>query len=426
MSAPLVEKGYINANTSPWWRAPDDAEDTPELRWPLNIEVFDAMRRQDSQVMSVLRAVTLPIRRTQWRIDPAGASDDVTNMVAEDLGLDVKGRPPRPGRTRDRFSWDEHLRMALTMLPFGHAFFEQVYRLDANRQVRLRKLAWRPPRTISKIDVAADGGLVAVEQYSNGTGKTTRIGVADLVAYVHEREGGNWLGQSLLRPAYKFWLLKDRALRTQSMTLDRNGLGIPVYKGAEPPAGLTGEDLKTWQQKELKAGLELAAAVRSGEDAGAAVPYKADLIMRGVEGHLPDSEKPIRYYDEQIARAVLAHFLNLGTETGSWALGSTFADFFTQSLQSVADAVADVTNQHVIEDLVDYNYGPDEPAPRLVFDEIGSKHPMTADAIRSLIDCGAITADQPLEDYLRDHLELPAADPATRRKGTGRNTNGDL
>lgn len=44
-----------------------------------------------------------------------------------------------------------------------------------------------------------------------------------------------------------------------------------------------------------------------------------------MSGDLPDTDAPIKYHDEQIARAVLAHFLNLGTQTGSWALGSTFA-----------------------------------------------------------------------------------------------------
>jgi hypothetical protein len=59
---------------------------------------------------------------------------------------------------------------------------------------------------------------------------------------------------------------------------------------------------------------------------------------------------------------VLAHFLNLGTETGSWALGSTFANFFTDSLNAVAAHIADVTQQHVVEDLVDLNWGPDAGA----------------------------------------------------------------
>jgi hypothetical protein len=308
--------------------------------------------------------------------------------------------------------------MSLLMLPFGHSIFEQVYRIDEAGFARLRKLAWRPPRTISKIDVAADGGLVAIEQHTSQAGamKGPRIGVDHLVLYVNDREGGNWLGQSLLRPAYKYWLLKDRLLRVQSQTVDRNGLGVPVYEGSKIPDTVSTSERATREQDELDKGLKLAQGFRSGDNAGAAIPNSAKLTLKGVEGDLPDADKPIRYYDEQIARAVLAHFLNLGTETGSWALGSTFADFFTLSLQTVAMQIADVTTQHVIEDLVDLNWGPNEPAPRLVFDEIGSRHPATAEAIRALIECGALKADDPLEAYLRNQYTLPASDPKTARE----------
>jgi hypothetical protein len=65
-------------------------------------------------------------------------------------------------------------------------------------------------------------------------------------------------------------------------------------------------------------------------------PARRDAGAEGCDGTLPSTDEPIRYHDEQIARAVLAHFLNLGTETGSWALGSTFANFFTDSLNAVA------------------------------------------------------------------------------------------
>src|SRR5207245_4191509 len=137
-----------------------------------------------------------------------------------------------------------------------------------------------------------------------------------------------------------------------------------------------------WQKSEKDAGLKIATGFRAGEAAGASIPNGANLALIGVTGKLPDTDGPIRYHDEQIARAVLAHFLNLGTETGSWALGSTFADFFTLSLQSLADQMADTANQHIVEDLVDWNWGPDEPAPRIVFDEIGSRHEATAEALK--------------------------------------------
>lgn len=417
---PVSERGYSSASATSWWQMAAGDDETPELRWPSSVDVYNRMRRQDAQVMSVLRAVMLPIRRTAWRVDPAGSKVTVAKFVADELGLPVVGRPEKPaGRTRDRFSWADHLQLALLMLPFGHSFFEQVYRIDDAGKARLRKLAWRPPSTVSNVEVATDGGLVAVHQYGRGpTGKEIVLPVDRIVAYVNDREGANWFGTSLLRPAYKFWLLKDRALRTQAQTLDRNGLGVPVYYGAQPPDGVlvNPDDAEQWQEDDLAAGKALASAFRAGDNSGAAVPFSAKLKLQGVEGTLPNADPVIRYYDEQIARAVLAHFLNLGTETGSWALGSTFADFFTLSLQTVAMQVADVATQHVVEDLVDLNFGESEPAPRIVFDEIGSRHPATADAIKMLVDCGAVTPDEPLDRHLRTTYGLPEADPATARR----------
>lgn len=425
MAVPTSEKGYAATAGGSWWSAGVDEEETPELRWPLNVAVYDRMRRQDAQVISVLRAVTLPIRRTAWRLDGTGCRPEVVDLVAADLGLPVVGRQDGPPtRTRDRFSWAEHLRLALLMLAFGHSVFEQVYRIDTGGLARLRKLGWRPPRTISKVDVAADGGLVAIEQHAAQAGGAHRMTVDRLVVYVNEREGGNWLGQSLLRSAYKNWLLKDRLLRIQAMSQDRNGLGIPVYTASKQPETLAPEEYQRREKEELAAGLAIAKGYRAGESAGASVPNGAALELKGVTGTLPDAEKPIRYHDEQIARAVLAHFLNLGTQTGSWALGSTFADFFTESLQSVALAIADTATQHVVEDLVDLNWGPDEPAPRVVFDEIGSKHPATAEAIRALVECGALVPDAPLEAHLRTAYGLPAADQGTARPREASTTGG--
>ena len=73
-AAPVREIGYAHEHASNFW-AQLDQESTPELVWPLSVYVFDQMRRQDAQVSSVLRAVTPPIRRTQWRVDgPAAAT----------------------------------------------------------------------------------------------------------------------------------------------------------------------------------------------------------------------------------------------------------------------------------------------------------------------------------------------------------------
>ena len=403
----MPEQGYQVSGLSSWASmAAESHETNPDLMWPFSNEVFDKMRREDSQIGSVLRAVTLPIRGAEWMIDPAGASDEVVDLVSTDLGLPVKGRAPvNPLRTKGRFQWGEHLRLALLELVYGHSFFEQVYAPEGGK-LHLKKLAFRPPRSISGIKVARDGGLISISQH----GLSAPIPFDRLVAYVNDREGGDWIGQSLLRTAYKNWLLKDRMLRAQALTVERNGLGVPVYTGAEVPAGADAAERTAWQTSEKDAGLKLAKGFRAGEAAGASIPHGSNLTLMGVTGKLPDTDKPIRYHDEQIARAVLAHFLNLGTETGSWALGSTFADFFTASLNAVAAQIRDIVNAHVIEDLVDWNWGENEPAPRLVFKQIGGGS-LSAEALGSLIDAGVIKADESLETFMRAAFSLPVKDP---------------
>lgn len=414
------------------------AEKNPDLQWPNSIEVFDRMRREDTQVKSVLRAVTLPVLRTEWVIDGTGCREEVTEHVAKDLGLSVKGKPfVAPLRSKGRFSFKEFLRLASLELVYGHSFFEQVYEPDTLGLFHVKKIAWRPPRTIADIEVARDGGLVAIRQHGAGTtapvvnGRAiltamplagVRIPVGRLVAFVNEREGADWLGQSLLRAAYKMFVLKDRVLRIQALTAERNGLGVPVFTAPDLPEAADGwsfEEASAWIDEQIARGEQIAKESRAGEEAGVGLAHGSTLTFAAVTGRLPDTDKPIRYYDEQIAAGVLANFLSLGGDnaTGSYALGETFATFFTDSLNAVAQQLAEVIQQHVIEDLVDLNWGESEPAPRIVPAPIGEQQPITAEAIKSLVDAGIIFPDRELEEWFRARYGMPvkggSAQPST-------------
>ncbi|MEV8023670.1 hypothetical protein [Microbacterium sp. NPDC080220] len=424
----MPELGYQTASLPGWaGMAAESNETNPDLVWPKSNDTYERMCREDPQVMSVMRAVTLPVQETEWRLDATGVRDEVAQQIATDLGLAIVGKEPTaPLRTKGRFSFEEFLRLALLELRYGHSIFEQVYSIDAFGRTHLDKLAWRPPRTISEFEVARDGGLVAVKQFGAGlaapvSGRSNfvrvptadvRIPVDRLVVFVNEREGGNWVGTSMLRPAYKMWLLKDRTLRVQALAAERNGLGLPVYTSAAPPDNASYEDKLAWLDAEIERGLGIAKGARAGDAAGASLPNGAGLALVGVKGNLPDLDKQIRYYDEQIARIALANFLNLGGDnsTGSYALGDTFESFFTKSLNALARHIATTVNQHVIEDLVDKNWGTQEPAPRIVPPKIGAEHPATAEAIRALLESGAIRWNPALEAHLRALYGLPVMD----------------
>jgi hypothetical protein len=271
---------------------------------------------------------------------------------------------------------------------------------------RLRKLGFRPAQTISKFNIADDGGLVSIEQHPRGSAgagiitsggiKKKAIEVDDLVAYAHGRKGANWRGISVLRACYKNWLLKDDGNRTWAIALLRNGVGLPVHKAA------------TADQGEIDTGLSISRRVSAGISAGVSLRDGASLELLGVKGTTVDPDKFVRYQDEQIARAVLAHFLNLGTQTGSWALGSTFADFFTLSLQAIAEEIRDIATNHIVEDLIDANFGYTAPAPRIVFDEIGSRR-RALQALDELRKQAGLEDDEDMAEFIREKTTIPEA-----------------
>lgn len=423
-AAPVTEKGYVTPLggwPNGWGSSQDQFETVPELMWPNSVFTYNRMGREDARVASVLRAVGLPIRRTTWRICPNGASDEVTAFVAKNLGLPIEGvdeDEPSP-RTRDRFSWPVHLQQALTALKFGHSVFEQVYRIEgtgSSARAVLRKLAPRPQSSISWWNVAPDGGLVSVQQWPAGTFSApgmlvlapvsmgSAIPIERLVVYTHEPDPGVWTGNSLLRPAFKHWKLKDELMRIEAAAARRHGIGVPVMKGSEEDS----------QDSDRMAELQkIASAYRGGETAGLAITHEEEFDVKAPSGTPMDPRRAIEYHDHQIALVALAHFLNLEGQGGSYALASVQADTFVQSVQTVAEDIRDTAQSHVVEDIVDINFGPDEPSPKLVFDEIGSRQDATAAALQMLVNARLITPDERLEQFLRQSTGLPASDPET-------------
>ena len=401
MCVEKFEKGYARAVKNQ-----SLAEENRELMFPQSAYTFGKMFREDSKVKSVFRAVTLPIRRANWELDPNGAPDEIVAHVADDLRLQVRGesgsQPVAP--RRGRVSWEHHLEQLLLALVFGHMFFEQIYTPGADGREHLVKLAPRWPGTIDRINVAADGGLESIEQRALVSGKSkwgrTVIPINRLVAYVFDDVGSQWVGTSLFRPSYKHWKLKDELLRKELITLDRNGMGVPIYTGSEFAAD---------QEADVTRGQELANDLRSGDYAGASIPFGAKLELKGVQGQLVSPREAIIYHDAQIAIAALANFLNLEGGGGSYALASTQSDFFNQSEQTTAGWVQDVVNQHVIEDLVRVAF-PDYSGscPMITFDAIGSRKELSAQDLATLVRDKVIFADKDLDEHTRRIYDLPA------------------
>lgn len=421
-AAPRTELGYVNpyAGWATSYGIPyDQFEQVSELIWPNSVWTYTRMVREDARIASVLRAVGLPVRRTTWRIRPNGARSEVVEHVAACMGLGIEGQDDNTPtlRSKGRFPWDQHLRLALKSLQYGHACFERSYVYESGRF--WLRMGPRPQSSIAYWNVDRDGGLISIQQYPAGTfggpgmvvlGPTAMgdpIPADRLVVYSHDMDPGLWIGNSLLRPAYKHWLLKDELMRIEAAAIRRHGIGVPWLKGNESDS----EDSD--RMDEL---LRIASNYSGGASAGLALTFGEEAGIMSPAGSPLDPRRAIEYHDHQMATVALAHFLNLDGKGGSYALASVQADTFVQSVQTVADEIRDIAQAHIVEDLVDVNWGPDEPAPLLICDEIGSRQDATAAALQMLVNAGLLTPDGRLEAFLRSATGLPSPDPDTARE----------
>lgn len=388
--APRTTAGYMSDHLGIGPTFADLQETVADLMWPASVQTYGKMRH-DPQIAATLNAYTYPLRSGTWVVDPAGCRDEVVQMVSDDLGLMILGSndPPGPARRRG-IKWHQHLRMALLSLVWGHMPFAQRYDILGGR-ARLAELSERMPSTITNIDVAASGVLRGITQF----GEDRAIPASTLVWYAHEREGAAWQGRSMLRPAYGPWLLKHEMWRVLATSSRRFGTGTPVVHA--PPGATPGQ---------IAEATRLSQSIRVGDQGGAGLPEGFRLELVGITGSVPDTLGYVRYLDSQIAQSVLASVLNLdASPNGSRALGETLVGLLEMSWAAVAEEVTDVATGLAVQ-MVDYNWGENEPAPRIAATEI-NRPEATAEAVSQLMAVGALTADPGIDAALRARYRLP-------------------
>lgn len=398
-----------------WGTYMDDREYADDLRWQPggggSVGIYQQMEGGDAQMKGLLLATFLPVRRLLWQVDPNGAEPKVVDHVAEGFSLPVLGGDPT-APDEFGFNHDRHLAHALRAIVYGHYYFERVYEYRNPRDggdglMHLKKLGTRPPRTIIDFIIADNGELQGIRQNVGvlpGRGPLgaliggRTIDANSLLAYVWDSEDdGDWIGRSMLRPAYKNWLLKDRLIRVDATMHERNGMGIPHYR--------TDKDATQDQVNELAA---IAQGVRAGTRGGSAGP--ATLEIKGVDGTLPKTVDSIRYHDQQMSRAFLSMWMDLGTtETGSRALGQTMLDFAIGIQDTIADWYVAAT-QAQIEDDVLVNFGTDVQMPKLVWTRVESEQLAFADLALG-VEKGLIEVDDEFRAMIAQRWKIAGQRP---------------
>jgi hypothetical protein len=372
----------------------------PELQGTKAIEAYDKMRRSDAQVRGTLYAIKLPIRQAKWYMEPA--SD-------KPLDKEIAERIQKNLMTEMSITWDDLLRQILSYTDFGFSVFEKVFKLYDDGKVMLRKMAPRLQGTIYRWYTDDDDNFLGVQQFvqtkDSGAFEYIDIWREKLALFINDQEGNNFEGMSVLRSAYKHWYIKDKLYKIDAIGHDRWASGVPIVTEGETP---NAED-----SKRVATVLE---NLHSRERSYLHLPHGWEANLFEKSGSNDSIIKSIQHHNEEIAKNILAQFINLGTSaTGSRALGEAFEELFMQSLNAIADYVADIMNRFVIRQLVDMNWKVEE-YPRLKHNRIMLNLNTWLDSISKVGLSNAVTRDNDIEQVLRESMGLPLMSEETMKE----------
>lgn len=388
-------------------------EYNPNLQGIQGVKIYDEMRKSDGTVRAAILVTTLPIRRAKWFVNPATEEQvdkDVASFVEHALFDWIENT-----------SWDDVVRQALLMIPFGVMVFEKVYGTkdhEGKTYITVKKLAPRMPRSIQQWELK--DGTAGIQQIRQD-GHIAEIPDSKLLKFINEREGDNLWGTSMLRAAYKHWYYKNNFYKIDGMAFERQGMGVPMIK---MPQNYTAAD----EQKAIKA----MRNIRANEDAYLVIPsdYEASF-MEMKAGGTRDPQNSINHHNKEILQSVLAQFLELGQTSsggGSRALSEDHSDLFLKAIESIANAFVSEINNNLIPELVDMNFNDVKVYPKLDFSGI-TRVDVSAigTAYGALVTAGAIKPTEADQQYLRALLGLPARtqddmdddDPTTEEQEDG-------
>lgn len=399
-----------------------ELEYSSDLRGERGLRNLERMRSSDGSVQEALGHIIAPLLNGAWDIESASTDED--DLVVAQACRDAFFEWPSQ-------SFSEYLDQALDYLVFGHMPFETVWQVVEADVVAKRPDAdplttpsrqWltfdyfgqRLPQTITRWN-ASGYRLESIEQmvHRGSSFETVTLPAEDLVVYVNQRRGDDFTGRTLLRGAYKHWVMKELIEKIEVVALERHGVGVWVgyvpssYANDAAMIGRIEEMLEN-----IRAGARtymVAPGPKAQASGQAQEGFTFEVVSPG--GQMPDFDKPKTYHRGEIKGSLLVRFAELGhASVGARATGDTQSEVWRDALHAVARHISEV-NDAPIRRFVDANFTGVRRYPSLVAREIESKSlEEFANAHFRLLTAGAIEPDRSYRRYVREVLGAPEED----------------
>jgi len=392
-----------------------------ELRGKKAIQKYREMRDNNAIIGSIMYAVEQTLRDVKIDVVPANTSPEAQKeaeflkSVLDDMDHTL----------------DDHVSEALSYLTYGFSWFEIVAKRregDARSpkknskyndgRIGIKKLAIRAPWTVNRFEVDTDTGEVTGMWQDSAWGKMpVMIPVEKSLYYRTTSLNNDPSGRSVLRNAYVSYTYLNKIQGYEAVAIERELHGVPVGR---MPAEYLSSDATT-DQANLRSQFErILRDLKNNEQGYALLPSDlyVDADGKPTNQRLMDIElitangsrsiqidPVVKRYQHDIARSLMAEFLMLGTNGGSYALSKTKTDLFLRSLESYINAIVDVLNKQLVERLWQLNGLSFDVMPKLVAGDV-APHDLREIAafLRNINGAGIEVKDHP--ELVKDLMDI--------------------
>lgn len=389
-----------------------------ELSGPRGMKVFREMQDNSPAVGGCLGAIEMLCRQVGWTVEPPSAADQEELRQTDLL---------RTGLDDMSFSWSDTLSEILSMLIYGFAPLEIVYkerRGDVNDPsmrsrfgdglVGWRKLAIRGQETIQTWDLDDNGGIRGFVQSAAPDYRNRPVPIEKVLLFRPKIAKNNPEGRSILRSAYRSYYYWKRILEIEGIGIERDLAGMPVMG---IPGACFQADATTEQKATLKAAKDIVTSVKRDELEGAVIPleyqpgttnklYDLSLLTTGGRRQF-DTSAIIAQRHREIVVSMIYDLLIMGEPNTIQYKGSKMPQFFATSLGAWLDSITDVINTHGVPRLYRLNGWPTERTARVKHGEVQLPDlAALGDYISKLVGAKALFPDG-LDAHLRRVAGLP-------------------
>jgi hypothetical protein len=405
------------------------------LSWIEQVKIYSEMAENEPTIGAGLLAIDAVSRQVVWYVEPFSTTpEDEANAAFVESCIDDMSN-----------SWIDTISEVMTMMQFGWAFHEIVYKRrmgtvnsdpstdtdGRNSKYNDGMIGWkyiplRAQETLYKWAFDEQGGVAGMIQRAAPSYVETTIPMSRAMLFRTRNVKGNPQGRSILRNAYRPYYFKRQIEQVEGVGVERDLVGLPV---AWADAAIMSQDA-TPEQKLLYQSIQaMVKSVRRDAVEGLVLPLSFDEhgnklfqfeLMNGGGTRQFDVGAIIGRKTNEIVMSMLTDFMLLGHESvGSFALSADKTTLFITAMGMMLDIIAAEFNKTAIPRLMYINGKDTVKCPKLRHRSVETVD-LTALSVyvTSMATAGMLFPDEPMLDWVREIAEMPKRGDDSPKAGT--------